>query len=365
MNPDFYLIEPPPDALHKAIPASKIVFAGDSAGGGLALAVLTVLRDMGLPMPAGAVLISPWVDLTHSFPSVMSNAATVRALPLCPATCPDAIMGPHQQDIIPQHGFLAKPSTSWPVDPLPKDKEGRVVPTTTNPPPKPGHADTLKPSRERLDESHGKEESGKPQEKVKTQEEMLEASANGDEENLPDPGYADTLMPSMVRLVSKGKIGPTLEKGTPQSSSTEGSSGSASPDKHVDVGKAKTDPEYDIDLWEPKPPKVRMDDPKAIPLELRSQIQLYATMEQLTHPLVSPVLQGSLGNLPPLYIICGDDEVLRDEILYIAHRAAHPEEYPVRQGVLKEGTRQRENKEKFKTPTKACRLFNLNLSSVC
>lgn len=34
---------------------------GDSAGGGLALACLTVLRDLGLPMPAGAVLISPWV----------------------------------------------------------------------------------------------------------------------------------------------------------------------------------------------------------------------------------------------------------------------------------------------------------------
>lgn len=28
-------------------------------------------------MPAGAVLISPWVDLTHSFPSVMENASTV------------------------------------------------------------------------------------------------------------------------------------------------------------------------------------------------------------------------------------------------------------------------------------------------
>ena len=51
--------------------------AGDSAGGGLCLSVLTVLRDMGLEQPAGAVLISPWVDLTHSFPSVMKNTATV------------------------------------------------------------------------------------------------------------------------------------------------------------------------------------------------------------------------------------------------------------------------------------------------
>ena len=33
------------------------------------------------------------------------------------------------------------------------------------------------------------------------------------------------------------------------------------------------------DRWEPMPPKVLMDDPKAVPLELRSQIQLYATNE--------------------------------------------------------------------------------------
>ena len=73
----FYLIDPPPDALHKPIPPSKIVIAGDSAGGGLCIAALSVLRDMGLEQPAGAVLISPWVDLTHSFPSVMRNTATV------------------------------------------------------------------------------------------------------------------------------------------------------------------------------------------------------------------------------------------------------------------------------------------------
>lgn len=31
-------------------------------------------------MPAGAVLISPWVDMTHSFPSVMKNTTTVSQL---------------------------------------------------------------------------------------------------------------------------------------------------------------------------------------------------------------------------------------------------------------------------------------------
>ena len=71
------MIDPPPQALHSPVPPSKIVVAGDSAGGGLCLALLTVLRDLGKPLPAGGVLISPWVDLTHSFPSVMTNTATV------------------------------------------------------------------------------------------------------------------------------------------------------------------------------------------------------------------------------------------------------------------------------------------------
>ncbi len=39
---------------------------GDSAGGGLTMATLLVLRDEGAEMPAGAVLLSPWVDLTEA-----------------------------------------------------------------------------------------------------------------------------------------------------------------------------------------------------------------------------------------------------------------------------------------------------------
>lgn len=44
----------------------SIVLAGDSAGGGLALATLVALRDAGDPPPAGAVLFSPWVDLAST-----------------------------------------------------------------------------------------------------------------------------------------------------------------------------------------------------------------------------------------------------------------------------------------------------------
>lgn len=43
---------------------AQVVIAGDSAGGGLTAATLVAARDAGLPMPAGAVLISAWLDLT-------------------------------------------------------------------------------------------------------------------------------------------------------------------------------------------------------------------------------------------------------------------------------------------------------------
>jgi acetyl esterase/lipase len=41
----------------------KITVVGDSSGGGLAMAVLIALRDRGMPLPGGAVLMCPWVDL--------------------------------------------------------------------------------------------------------------------------------------------------------------------------------------------------------------------------------------------------------------------------------------------------------------
>jgi len=50
--------------LDSGIAASCLAIAGDSAGGGLTVATLVAARDKGLPMPACAVPISPWVDLS-------------------------------------------------------------------------------------------------------------------------------------------------------------------------------------------------------------------------------------------------------------------------------------------------------------
>jgi monoterpene epsilon-lactone hydrolase len=50
--------------LHDGIAPSDIAFAGESAGGGLAIATLVNARDHGLPLPAAAFAMSPYVDLT-------------------------------------------------------------------------------------------------------------------------------------------------------------------------------------------------------------------------------------------------------------------------------------------------------------
>ncbi len=48
----------------------KVVFMGDSAGGGLALGLAEVLRDEGGPCPEELILISPWTDVTMSNPDM-------------------------------------------------------------------------------------------------------------------------------------------------------------------------------------------------------------------------------------------------------------------------------------------------------
>jgi monoterpene epsilon-lactone hydrolase len=50
--------------LHNGTAPSDIAFAGESAGGGLAVATLVNARDHGLPLPAAAFVMSPYADLT-------------------------------------------------------------------------------------------------------------------------------------------------------------------------------------------------------------------------------------------------------------------------------------------------------------
>jgi phosphinothricin tripeptide acetyl hydrolase len=60
--------------LDQAIAPERIVIAGDSAGGGLTVATLLALREARVPLPAGGVCISPWVDLTCGGASYATKA---------------------------------------------------------------------------------------------------------------------------------------------------------------------------------------------------------------------------------------------------------------------------------------------------
>ena len=50
-------------ALSSEAGPGSVVVSGDSAGGGLALALVLWMRDEGLELPAGCILLSPWLDL--------------------------------------------------------------------------------------------------------------------------------------------------------------------------------------------------------------------------------------------------------------------------------------------------------------
>lgn len=239
--------------------------AGDSAGGGLTIALLCLLRDLDLPLPASSVLISPWVDMTESFPSIMTNVET---------------------DVIPPYGFLHKPSLVWP-------------------PPA-------------------------PHEVLQARRHMLESLRNR--------------VPDLVH-----RFYGDVEKKKPNWWSTTQSSFPA--DLHGSVEQTGESGTSDLgDKAEPDDVVELQSDGET--MVLKDQVHFYCTNKQLSHPCVSPALTPSLAGLPPLLIIAGDSEVLRDEILYLAHKAAHPEKFPLRETLLdKHGNRRRQElaqKKKWK-----------------
>lgn len=86
LTPDYRVApeHPYPAALEDAVAAyqwildrgwfgDQIIVAGDSAGGGLAMALVMYLRDHGMPLPSGIVAMSPWTDLTASGESYETN----------------------------------------------------------------------------------------------------------------------------------------------------------------------------------------------------------------------------------------------------------------------------------------------------
>ncbi|KAF1829665.1 alpha/beta-hydrolase [Decorospora gaudefroyi] len=232
---------------------TTIILAGDSAGGGMVLSMLVILRDQGLPLPAGAILISPWVDLTHSFPS---------------------LGGDGKMDYIPPHGFVHKPSMHWP----------------------PPNADDL------LDIEKA---STDPQEQVSSP--RISTANEKENQAAKKEAKAERVRGYSLHSAQKPALDDLLEPpGTGQ----------------------------DVDIWISENGKYSIG-PKGqlsvqlqdVRVEIKDQIQMYAANHLLTHPLVSPVLQPTLGGLPPLLIQTGGGELLRDEQIYLAHKAAQPLAY--------------------------------------
>ena len=60
--------------LSKSVHPSKVVIAGESAGGGLTVATLVALRDQGEPLPSAAIPVSPWADMEATGESMKTKA---------------------------------------------------------------------------------------------------------------------------------------------------------------------------------------------------------------------------------------------------------------------------------------------------
>jgi epsilon-lactone hydrolase len=97
------------DLLDKGIAATSIVIGGDSAGGNLTLATALKLKQLGLPLPAGLICLSPATDM-EGFESRRSNIRndamfTAEMFPtLAPLYCPghdkeEPLISPYRGDV--------------------------------------------------------------------------------------------------------------------------------------------------------------------------------------------------------------------------------------------------------------------------
>ncbi|CAD6901007.1 unnamed protein product [Tilletia controversa] len=312
-----YLIRPPPGASHPPIDPKKLVIAGDSAGGGLCLALLGVLRDTGIPMPAGAVLISPWCDMTHSFPSILQNTAT---------------------DIVPPYGFIHKPSPLWPVPATVSKQRNLDADVRNGPAQKENDGPELK-APQGVDSGQSTDSSPT----VPAVAEIEPGQSSTDTQAQPQNA---TLKAPVIKKQGSRLFRSLRRRGRKDDEEEDhdipippGPEWLHSPPIKVRVTEAaiklatqskKNDPSGKIDFAEEVELREEGENGQRVGIfEMKRQIQQYAANKQVFHPLCSPVMQGSLGGFPPLYILAGDAEVLRDEIVYLAHRAAHPKEYPL------------------------------------
>jgi epsilon-lactone hydrolase len=81
--------------LEQGAAPENIIIMGESAGGGLCLAMLLAIRDHGLPLPAGAVALSPWTDLKLTGESYRTKAKVCVSPPGMSVVCSKYYVGNH------------------------------------------------------------------------------------------------------------------------------------------------------------------------------------------------------------------------------------------------------------------------------
>jgi monoterpene epsilon-lactone hydrolase len=87
--------------LDQGVEADRIIVAGDSAGGGLVMSLLLTLKRDREPLPGGAVLLCPWLDLKLRRSAIPGAAAPIEAPMASDAEisrCIDAYLGGHPAD---------------------------------------------------------------------------------------------------------------------------------------------------------------------------------------------------------------------------------------------------------------------------
>jgi acetyl esterase/lipase len=100
----FAILQPLYEKLRAQYGADRIVFMGDSAGGGLCLALAQLLRDEGRPLPQSLILLSPWLDVT------MTDSELWRVDPFDPFLSIDGLKEVGQWyagDTNPQHHLIS------------------------------------------------------------------------------------------------------------------------------------------------------------------------------------------------------------------------------------------------------------------
>lgn len=96
--------------LDMGVEPERLLLGGDSAGGGLSIALLLRLRREGVSLPAGAVLFSPYVDLAHTGSSPARNARTDYLPAFEPGRPNDTYLGdvdPRTPEASPLYGDLS------------------------------------------------------------------------------------------------------------------------------------------------------------------------------------------------------------------------------------------------------------------